>query len=80
MSARPPGVAILGCGLIGGKRAAALERGQLVACTDIDPARAAALARQHPGAVAETVDAALARPEVEIAIVATPTKHSRRWG
>ena len=71
MTARPPGVAILGCGLIGGKRAAALERGQLVACADLDPARAAALARQHPGAVAETVDAALARPEVEVAIVAT---------
>ena len=55
MTASAPGVAIVGCGLIGGKRAAALQKGQLRACADLDPARAEALARSHPGAVAASV-------------------------
>ena len=36
----PPGVAIVGCGLIGRKRAAALAGARLVACADPMPARA----------------------------------------
>ena len=40
----PPGVAIVGCGLIGRKRAAALAGARLVACADTEPARAMALA------------------------------------
>ncbi|MCC7240663.1 MAG: Gfo/Idh/MocA family oxidoreductase [Acidobacteria bacterium] len=40
-----PGVAIVGCGLIGRKRAAALAGGRLVACADLVPARAEALVR-----------------------------------
>jgi predicted dehydrogenase len=67
-----PGVAIIGCGLIGQKRVRALAGATLVACADIDPRRAEALAGTTPGAVA-TADwrAAVDRPDVQIAIVAT---------
>ena len=71
MSATRPGVAIVGCGLIGGKRAAALAKGQLVACADVDPARAAVLAGRYAGAAAESVERALVRPDVDVVIVAT---------
>ena len=64
-----PGVAIVGCGLIGGKRAAALGPARLVACADIDRGRADALAARHPAA-AGTVDDVLARDDVEVVIVA----------
>jgi predicted dehydrogenase len=71
VSAASPGVAILGCGLIGGKRAAALAPAHLVACADLDAARAEALAKKWPGVQAASVDEVLARTEVEIAVVAT---------
>ena len=70
MRARP-GVAIVGCGLIGKKRAAALGRAELVACADIDKSRAEALAT-GTNAVAETDWREVIRmPAVEIVIVAT---------
>jgi predicted dehydrogenase len=47
-------VAIIGCGLIGVKRAAALSKCQLVACCDTVLERAQALARSKPGAEATT--------------------------
>lgn len=76
-----PGVAIVGCGLIGRKRAAALpqiaqmnagSRARLVACADVVPERAASLAQTAAGAqaVAEWRDA-VTRPDVDIVIVAT---------
>ena len=37
----PERVAVIGCGLIGKKRANALAPARLVACADVDPARAA---------------------------------------
>jgi predicted dehydrogenase len=43
------GVAIIGCGLIGQKRAKALGSARLVACADLVRARADALARSMPG-------------------------------
>jgi predicted dehydrogenase len=66
------GVAIVGCGSIGQKRARALHDGRLVACADVRPERAETLAKTASGAVA-TSDwrAAVARPDVDIAIVAT---------
>ena len=68
----PLGVAIVGCGLIGRKRAAALPGGRLVACADLSHERARALASATPGAVAiERWQDALARPDVDIVIVAT---------
>jgi predicted dehydrogenase len=73
------GVAIVGCGLIGGKRARALPEGwRVVAVHDPDAARAALLAAEldpavHPGAraVGSAADA-VAADGVELVIVATP--------
>ena len=65
------GVGIIGCGLIGQKRAKALgSDGQLVACADIDLQRAQALA----GGKAKALDdwrELLVMPEVQAVIVAT---------
>ena len=69
MSAEGPlRVAIVGCGLIGRKRAAALGPDRLVGCHDVDPDAAKTLAAEHPGAVAfPTLDALLAeRPDVVV--------------
>lgn len=65
------GVAIIGCGLIGSKRANALGGLRLVACADIDESRARNLAQSFPGAV-PTRDwrEAVNHPEVDIVIVA----------
>ena len=67
-----PGVAIVGCGLIGQKRAQALREAQLVMCVDVDLGRAQKLAQIAPG-VSATTDwhTALDRPEVDIVVVAT---------
>jgi predicted dehydrogenase len=67
-----PGVAIVGCGLIGQKRAQALREVQLVMCVDVDLGRAQKLAQIAPG-VSATTDwhTALDRPEVDIVVVAT---------
>lgn len=67
------GVAIVGCGLIGQKRARALPGGRVQICADVSENRAAALAAQiGPGCLA-TADwrAAVAHPGVEVVIVAT---------
>jgi predicted dehydrogenase len=66
------GVAIVGCGLIGHKRAKALGDARLIACADLRLDRAEALARTAADAVA-TSDwrAAVARPDVQIVVVAT---------
>jgi predicted dehydrogenase len=65
-------VAIVGCGLIGQKRARALGDSRLVAVADTDLARAESLAAQHPGCRA-TADwsAVVARPGVDAVLVAT---------
>jgi predicted dehydrogenase len=58
--------------LIGQKRARALGPARLVACADRVPALAQRLAAQTPGAVAEPdATALLARPDVDLVIVAT---------
>ena len=68
----PLGVAIVGCGLIGRKRAAALAGQRLVACVDAAPERAAGLAATAPGAAAVARwEDAVARPDVDIVVVAT---------
>ncbi len=65
------GVAIVGCGLIGQKRAQALGPARLVACADVALERAQKLA-QPTGAVA-TADwrSAVVRDDVSIVVVAT---------
>jgi predicted dehydrogenase len=67
-----PGVAIVGCGLIGCKRAAVLGEARLVACADRVLARAENLAATAPGC-RPFADwrAAIAQPDVAIVIVAT---------
>lgn len=72
VSDRQMGVAIVGCGLIGQKRARVLEPARLVACADVALPRAQTLARTVPGAVAlADWREAIARPDVDIVIVAT---------
>jgi predicted dehydrogenase len=64
--------ALIGCGVIGRKRAAALRPGQLRYACDIDGSRAAELAISSPGASALTdYRPALADPAVGAIIVAT---------
>lgn len=64
-------VGIVGCGLIGGKRAAALGPDRLIACFDPDGNASAALAAEHGIEAARGLDELLdAAPDV--VIVATP--------
>lgn len=66
------GVAIIGCGLIGEKRAKALGSARLLASADVVKSRAEALARNSPGAVAyEDWRLAVAHPGVDIVVIAT---------
>jgi predicted dehydrogenase len=66
------GVAIVGCGLVGQKRAKALASAKFVACADIVLERAQALAKTSPGTVgAGDWRDVLTRPDVDIVIVAT---------
>lgn len=70
-SSGPAGVGIVGCGLIGRKRAAALGPARLAACADVVRERAEALAR--PAGAAATADwrELVARPDVDVVVVAT---------
>jgi predicted dehydrogenase len=71
-----PGVAIVGCGLMGQKRAKALAGATLVACADVDLGRADALARTG-GATLATDDwqKAIEHRGVDLVIVATTNDH-----
>jgi predicted dehydrogenase len=67
-----PGVAILGCGLIGQKRAKSLIGAQLRICADLDAGRAQQLAKSYPGAEFTTDwRSAIHRNDVDIIIIAT---------
>jgi predicted dehydrogenase len=71
-SSKQIGVAIIGCGLIGRKRAQALDPARLVVCADTVCERAEALARLNAGAEATTDwQSAVARKDVKIVIVST---------
>ncbi|MCR4348012.1 MAG: Gfo/Idh/MocA family oxidoreductase [Sulfuricaulis sp.] len=65
------GVGIIGCGLIGQKRAKALGEGRLVACADIDEARAKALAGNSGAKVFGDWRGLLTLPVVDIVVIAT---------
>lgn len=66
------GVAIVGAGLIGQKRARALGGARLVACADVIPERAEALARTAPDAKGfADWRSAIAAPDVSIVIIST---------
>ena len=68
----PLGIGIVGCGNIAGQYALTIASHpgeiRLVAVTDIDPARATALAAEHGVRVAPTLEALLADPEVDIVV------------
>jgi predicted dehydrogenase len=67
-----PGVALIGCGLIGQKRLQNLPPGTVRFACDLDLERARRLAAQSPGCTAtSSVSEALASSAVQIAIVAT---------
>jgi predicted dehydrogenase len=68
----PANIAIVGCGLIGSKRAQSLAGARLGVCCDLDRGRAIALAAAHPGAeVVSDWRVAVALPGIDIVIVAT---------
>lgn len=64
-------VGIVGCGLIGRKRAAALETARLVACADLRPELAAQLAQGAGADVERNWQALVSRRDVDLVIVAT---------
>lgn len=67
-----PGVAILGCGLIGQKRSKTLAGAKLVVCADVDEKRANSLAAGFTGCDAtDDWRSAVQRDDVQIVIVAT---------
>jgi predicted dehydrogenase len=69
---RPFGIGIVGCGLIGQKRANALgAAGRLVACADIDIDHAGNLAKGSGGKVFRDWRELVCLPEVDIVMVAT---------
>lgn len=69
---KPFGIGIVGCGLIGQKRAKAMGAGgRLVACADIDVSRAESLAKGSGAKAFDDWRGLLALPEVEIVVIAT---------
>jgi predicted dehydrogenase len=75
MTDRVAGVAVIGCGLIGARRAAAATAhpgSRLVTVTDSDAERAAAVAGQHGAELVEDWRAAVTRPDVDVVVVSTP--------
>ena len=66
-----PRVGIVGCGLIGMKRAQALGSAQLVACADLDRGRAEKLAAAAGAVVEADWHTLVRRPDIDIVIVAT---------
>jgi predicted dehydrogenase len=66
-----PQVAIVGCGLMGRKRAATLGAARLTVCCDVLPERAAALASDYNAEISSDPVGTLTRPDIDIAIIAT---------
>ena len=69
------GIAIIGCGLIGAKRAASLSEGALQIVCDLDAARAAALAAKY--ACASTTDWRAAIDDERVRAVVVATTHDQ---
>jgi predicted dehydrogenase len=65
------GVGIIGCGLIGQKRAKALGDGRLLACADVSEARANALAGNSGARKFADWRELLALPEIDVVVIAT---------
>jgi predicted dehydrogenase len=72
MSSSSPRVALIGCGLIGQKRLAALPPGSVTAACDLNLDRARKLAAQSPGCLAtDSVEQAVTSPQVDVVMIAT---------
>lgn len=67
----PLRVGLVGCGLIGRRRAAALGGDRLVACTDLESRRAEALATPAGAAVCNSAAELVRRDDVDVIIVST---------
>ena len=65
------GVGIIGCGLIGQKRAKALGSGRLLACADLELGRAVLVAGKSKALIFSDWRDLLALPQVEMVIVST---------
>jgi predicted dehydrogenase len=65
------GVGIIGCGLVGRKRAAALGRARLAACADLDPEAARSLAERFGATPYSDWRRVLDRTDVEIVVIST---------
>lgn len=64
--------AVIGCGLIGQKRARALRGARLAVCCDAVPEKAAALARTVPGCTATSNwEEAATHPDIDVVVIAT---------
>jgi predicted dehydrogenase len=73
LSGEPLNIALVGCGVVGERRAQNLASARLVHCIDSDPMRAARLAAASPGCLAGTHwQAALDRADVDAVVIATP--------
>jgi predicted dehydrogenase len=64
-------VGIVGCGLIGRRRAANLAGSRLAACADINQTSAETLAASYPGAQAVAWQDLIGRADIDVVIVAT---------
>jgi predicted dehydrogenase len=72
MNVEPLAVALVGCGLIGRKRAQALSGARLVACADMVATRSTEIAKLHQGCVSFTDwREMLAKTKCDIVLVAT---------
>lgn len=65
------GVALVGCGRAGAKRAAALAGARLAVAADLDPERALLLAAAHEGCAAAPWEDAVRRDDVAVVVVST---------
>ena len=65
-------VGVVGCGLMGARRAAALGGDELVVCTDFRRAAAEALADEHGGKAVAGIDDVLAEEPDVVIVAATP--------
>src|SRR5258705_12067637 len=66
---RKLGFAIIGCGLIGNKRAGSLPQGALKLACDLDSAKASALVAKYGGQVATKTSEVVQHSEVDVDLV-----------
>ena len=70
--------AIVGCGLIGNKRAGTLPQGSLKWASDLDSAKASALVSRHGGQVATEASEVFMDPEIDIVLISAAVAPNSR--